>query len=205
MHEDAVGPDRTDDQAGRDAALLASVQAIAGSACSGCGARLCGHEAVLSIVLGYRNRPRCANCLGRELGEARATLCERSLQWVLRRDCFLRGWLWASAREDLPGEPRPPCLFPAPLAGSAAPVSDAATMTEPRADDRWDAGQMGCGDLVLELRLRLQGLRPGAVLQVRAEDPGAPLDLPAWCGLTGHALLHSRHPDYWIRRKETQP
>jgi tRNA 2-thiouridine synthesizing protein A len=73
---------------------------------------------------------------------------------------------------------------------------------EPEHDDAWDAGAMGCGELVLELRFRLQALPPGAVLELTATDPGAPEDLPAWCRMTGHALLRERHPHYWIRRKD---
>lgn len=76
-------------------------------------------------------------------------------------------------------------------------------MSEPRpADATWDAGDLGCGDLVLQLRFRMEALRPGAVLRLVALDPGAPADLPAWCRLTGHALLAADHPVYLIRRKE---
>ena len=71
-----------------------------------------------------------------------------------------------------------------------------------RGDPQWDAGDLGCGDLVLQLRFRMEALRPGAVLQLVALDPGAPADLPAWCRLTGHALLAADHPVYLIRRKE---
>jgi len=70
-------------------------------------------------------------------------------------------------------------------------------------DAEWDAGDLGCGDLVLELRLRLGRLAPGQVLTVTARDPGAPEDLPAWCRLTGHALVESKTPLYRIRRKES--
>jgi tRNA 2-thiouridine synthesizing protein A len=71
-----------------------------------------------------------------------------------------------------------------------------------RIDAEWDAGHMACGDLVLELRMRLQAMRPGEVLRVTALDPGAPEDLPAWCRLTGHTLLQWEHPEYRIQRKE---
>ncbi len=71
----------------------------------------------------------------------------------------------------------------------------------PAHDAEWDAGDMGCGDLVLALRLRLQDLASGRVIKVVARDPGAPADMPAWCGLTGHTLLKTDHPLYWIRRK----
>ena len=73
----------------------------------------------------------------------------------------------------------------------------------PRAiDARWDAGELGCGDLVLELRARLEALRPGQLLELTALDPGARADIPAWCRMTGHTLISERHPVYQIRRKE---
>jgi tRNA 2-thiouridine synthesizing protein A len=69
-------------------------------------------------------------------------------------------------------------------------------------DSQWDAGDMGCGELVLELRLRLKPMQPGQILKLTARDPGAPEDLPAWCRLTGHHLVSAAHPIYLIRRKE---
>jgi tRNA 2-thiouridine synthesizing protein A len=67
----------------------------------------------------------------------------------------------------------------------------------------WDAGDLGCGELVLELRMRLAAMSPGRVLRLTARDPGAPLDLPAWCRMTGHTLVSGQHPVYLIRRKES--
>jgi tRNA 2-thiouridine synthesizing protein A len=66
----------------------------------------------------------------------------------------------------------------------------------------WDAGAMGCGEILMALRQRLLPLAPGAVLKLTATDPGVPEDLPAWCRLTGHTLVRSRRPLYWIQRKE---
>jgi len=71
------------------------------------------------------------------------------------------------------------------------------------ADEVWNAGDMGCGELLLELRARVAGLRPGQVFELIARDPGAPADIPAWCRLTGHALVSHQHPVYHIRRKES--
>jgi len=67
---------------------------------------------------------------------------------------------------------------------------------------KWDAGDLGCGELVLELRMRLSAMLPGQVLRLIARDPGAPQDLPAWCRMTGHTLVSRQHPVYLIRRKE---
>lgn len=74
---------------------------------------------------------------------------------------------------------------------------------DPEVSERWDAGMMGCGDLVIELRRRMRAMSAGGVLLLVAEDPGAPADIPAWCGMTGHALLAARHPEYWIRRRDS--
>ena len=67
--------------------------------------------------------------------------------------------------------------------------------------ERWDAGEIGCGQLVFELRLRMNQMTPGDRLEVIAHDPGAPTDLPAWCRMTGHTLVSADHPVYVIQRK----
>jgi tRNA 2-thiouridine synthesizing protein A len=74
--------------------------------------------------------------------------------------------------------------------------------TAPRADVVWDAGDLACGDLILQLRGRMEAMSPGQVLRLVARDSGAPEDLPAWCRLTGHTLLSATPPVYLIRRKE---
>jgi tRNA 2-thiouridine synthesizing protein A len=66
----------------------------------------------------------------------------------------------------------------------------------------WDAGDLGCGELQLSLRVRLTALRPGDVLFLTARDLAAPEELPAWCRLTGHHLDRADHPHYYVRRKE---
>jgi tRNA 2-thiouridine synthesizing protein A len=69
-------------------------------------------------------------------------------------------------------------------------------------DAEWDAGDMGCGELLLDLRFRLREM-PTRVLKLTARDPGAILDLPAWCRMTGDTLLH-HDPEtfgYWIQAR----
>ncbi|MFG3498289.1 sulfurtransferase TusA family protein [Streptomyces sp. NPDC047928] len=46
-----------------------------------------------------------------------------------------------------------------------------------------------CVTLLLRLRKEIDGVAPGTVVHVIATDPAAPLDLPAWCHMTGHAYL----------------
>jgi tRNA 2-thiouridine synthesizing protein A len=64
-------------------------------------------------------------------------------------------------------------------------------------DVTWNAGDMGCGELVLELRVQLLAM-PGQVLRLIATDAGAPEDIPAYCRMTGHRLLRAAPPSYWI-------
>jgi tRNA 2-thiouridine synthesizing protein A len=70
-----------------------------------------------------------------------------------------------------------------------------------QSNSQWDAGMMGCGELVLELRQRLGRLPPGALFTLIANDPGVPEDLPAWCRMTGHQLREAAPPRYVIQRK----
>jgi len=71
-----------------------------------------------------------------------------------------------------------------------------------RVDAEWDAGDTGCSELVLALRVRLDTLRPGQIMKLTARDPGAPADIPAWCRMTGNPLVGGRPPVYLIQRKE---
>ena len=69
-------------------------------------------------------------------------------------------------------------------------------------DIDWYAGHLGCGDLVLALRQRVRAA-PGQVFKVTALDAGAPADIPAWCRMTGHALV-AHDPQthaFWVRAK----
>lgn len=78
----------------------------------------------------------------------------------------------------------------------AAPASD------PPFDVEWDAGDLGCGELLLKLRVRLRTM-PGRVIRVTARDLGAIEDLPSYCRVTGHALLHAdaARSLFWIKAK----
>lgn len=64
----------------------------------------------------------------------------------------------------------------------------------------WAAGETGCGQLIVGLRRRIEQLEDGELLRVTALDAGAPVDLPAWCRMTGHVLIRSSHPVYVIRK-----
>jgi tRNA 2-thiouridine synthesizing protein A len=70
---------------------------------------------------------------------------------------------------------------------------------------RWDAGGLGCGELVLELRGHMAGVPPGSLFELIATAAGAVEDLPSWCRMTCHALVMAEHPRYLIRTRASSP
>lgn len=164
----------------RDMARLQSLR------CPDCSAPLCGHQALMNIAMGFKDSPRCLNCLATALDRDPQPFRHHLIEYLQQRDCYRIAWAWADRNEK-----------------SSCPAASHAVNDRPNSSDaEWDAGDMGCGDLVLELRLRLQKMRAGKIMKLCARDPGAPEDLPAWCRLTGHILLRAEHPTYWIKRKE---
>jgi len=64
----------------------------------------------------------------------------------------------------------------------------------------WDAGDVGCGEFIVGVKRELAELQPGDLLKLTTANAGAPVDLPAWCRMTGHALVFANHPIYVIER-----
>jgi len=86
---------------------------------------------------------------------------------------------------------------------AAASLAGGFAVSEPFvADVEWDAGDLGCGPLLLELRNRLRTM-PGQVFKLISVDPGSPEDLPVWCRLSRNELLHHdpTTKSYWIRSR----
>ena len=55
-----------------------------------------------------------------------------------------------------------------------------------------DATGLLCPLPVIRTQDRVATLRQGDVLSVRCTDPGALLDIPAWCRIHGHELLSTQ-------------
>jgi tRNA 2-thiouridine synthesizing protein A len=187
--------------------LLASLQAMQGLRCAECAALLCGHETLISLVAGCQNLPRCLPCLSRLMGRSREEFRDHVFGYIMNRPCRRAGWLWANQQERTEPFALPICLWAPGSERADHQLPAMAEIPDMPAPDRtpdaeWDAGTLGCGELVMELRTRLQSMRPGQVLKLMAADPGMPEDLPAWCRLTGHKLIHANHPVYWIQRRE---
>jgi tRNA 2-thiouridine synthesizing protein A len=59
----------------------------------------------------------------------------------------------------------------------------------PAPDITVDGTGLLCVTLLFRLRKEIGGAEPRTVVHVIATDPAAPLDLPAWCHMTGHMYL----------------
>lgn len=191
--------------------LQARLDALRAQSCDDCGRTCCGHELLLNVALGA-SRVRCWWCLAKATGWVAEELRDNLLVHFRRRACYGEVWRRESRREGFDAEALPGCLWPGGngpgtlaesrsrrLPATAAQSAESGRWT---ADEVWDAGDTACGDLVLALRVRMQGLPAGGTLKLIAQDSGAREDIPAWCRLTGHTLLDDCHPEYWIRRKE---
>ena len=64
----------------------------------------------------------------------------------------------------------------------------------------WNSGDIGCGQLIVGVRSRLGGMRAGELLELSTQNAGAPMDLPAWCRMSGHELISAHHPVYVIKK-----
>lgn len=65
-----------------------------------------------------------------------------------------------------------------------------------------DGGDLSCARLLVLLRNRVRELPDGAVVHLSTTDPVAPIDLPAWCRMTGHIYLgpiEASTPTYAVR------
>ena len=193
------------DETGRTNDIIRGIERMRGAPCRACSRPICGHEAVVGIAMGYGGAPHCLPCMAGALNCDRETLRDRVREYVFGRECYRTGWLRASEQEGFGESPAPGCLWP----NGDGQLSGSSRARRPEVDERarrriaveWDAGDLGCGDLVMELRIRLNAMRPGELLKLTARDPGAREDVPAWCRLTGHDLVEGVHPTYLIRRK----
>lgn len=70
-----------------------------------------------------------------------------------------------------------------------------------------DGGDLDCGSgLLLMIRNAIDPLPAGGLLEVRSRDSSVREDLPAWCRMVGHVLLHSQgandgYTHYLVRKK----
>jgi len=71
-------------------------------------------------------------------------------------------------------------------------------------DDVFDAVDLGCGQLLLDFSMHLRPLPEGTRVMLATRDIASPLEVPAWCRLTGHRLIAHSHPYYLIKKMNNQ-
>jgi TusA-related sulfurtransferase len=64
---------------------------------------------------------------------------------------------------------------------------------------------MLCPMPIVKLAQSVRGLSPGQVVEIRADDPGAAADVPAWCAKTGNEYAGSAagtgYTSYFVRKR----
>jgi tRNA 2-thiouridine synthesizing protein A len=68
-----------------------------------------------------------------------------------------------------------------------------------KADATLDCMGFYCPMPIMKTKEKLDGLAPGQVLEVLADDQGVKADMPAWCRRTGNELLGVEENDGQIR------
>lgn len=68
-------------------------------------------------------------------------------------------------------------------------------VTDLKVDLTLDVIALRCPMPLLKTRQQIRSMASGALLLVRADDPGARRDIPAWLRQTGHQLVHSAEHD----------
>lgn len=172
--------------------IVAQLRNWTSQPCFACKEPLLAAEVLYSNALGFKTCPKCLPCLAKGLERNQADLKATLLQHIRRRPCLCKAFelsTGAPAQFDC----EHPLSENTPLASPDSPWIP---------DLTWDAGDLGCGDLVLLLRGKLRAMLPGELLELTALDLGAPEDIPAWCNMTGNQLVFQEHPLYLIRNKD---
>jgi len=168
-----------------DSLPLRELKRLRGGSCQDCEKAYRDAEVLFSVALGFKHAPRCLGCLAKRLSREPVELEQQLQHYIQKRDCYLKAWKTISETVTMDSET---------ISENAVDLGSAT----PLADYTWDAGDLGCGELVMELRIRLKNSPAGSVYEVIARDPAAPEDIPAWCRMCGYSLLKLEHPHYWI-------
>ncbi len=179
------------------------------ASCRKCGQSVCAREVVINHVLGYQQFTFCLHCLSAAVGQAAMDLCELVGRYLADRACYRKEWRAVTCCDHDGEKPCCPSLLenaPHQRDWWESKVLNTVDEDDLQADAFCDTNAMGCGDLMIALMKSIKPLQVGQVLEVRALDPGAAADIPAWCNLAGHTLLAGPCGEdgahYFIRKGE---
>lgn len=104
---------------------------------------------------------------------------------------------------NLPNNSDRPFSCPPKLVGGATAENQQNQQKLPgwEFDDEFDGGDETCGRVIVNLYLYIRDQQPGLRILVISRDPGAPVELPAWCRMTKNELTRMEHPYYLITLK----
>ena len=91
--------------------------------------------------------------------------------------------------------------FTCPAVTDSKPKPEYPGVPDWRFDDEFDGGEKTCGRVIVNLHLYIRDQEPGLRILVISRDPGAPVELPAWCRMTKNELTEMQHPYYLITLK----
>lgn len=78
-------------------------------------------------------------------------------------------------------------------------------MSDIKPDRRVDTSGQCCPVPIVETNRAVKQMQSGQVLEVICTDLGSKMDIPAWCGRTGHKLLSVEERDgkfiFHVRRR----
>jgi tRNA 2-thiouridine synthesizing protein A len=188
-------------------AVLSTLEKHRSANCDACGKPICAHSVLFSFVLGYGESPACHGCLALRVDRPEGSLASELASFALSKECLTIGLRRADQWEADSVSRAVDCPIRGgiPSEGSkegATPAFEAVFAFDAEPTESWDAGDLGCGELALELRRRLEALPKEGTFRLTTRDLGAREDVPAWCRMTGHPLLRADHPVYWIQRRE---
>jgi tRNA 2-thiouridine synthesizing protein A len=61
-----------------------------------------------------------------------------------------------------------------------------------KADKSIDCTGLFCPMPIVRTKQEMEGMKPGEILEITADDPGFESDLPAWCGMSGEKFMEMK-------------
>src|SRR3972149_1204023 len=145
------------DESVRTETVLRFLEETQGAGCPSCARGVCGHEAVMSLAMGFKDAPRCLSCLAGALAQDRGELRDHVFAYIDHHECFRAGWDWAGRQEGFGTVSSPGCLWASGEerkgALDAGPPPASRTAGGPPRDPKRGARQKGGGEVLCQSHL----------------------------------------------------
>src|SRR5580765_2760951 len=91
-------------------ALIRDMARLQAHHCPACSTRVCSHQVLMNLVLGFKDSPRCLDCLAAALDRDPGPLRDQLIDYLQQRECHQDAWAWANHNEGVSPNAMPPCL-----------------------------------------------------------------------------------------------